>query len=54
MFSYSMWMFVHLTHLVLSSETFSNEIFCGTLFLIKNRMVVQNIYISGKLEHMVY
>ena len=28
MFQYTMWMFVHLTHLVLSSATLSNEICC--------------------------
>ena len=26
---YTLWMLVHPTHLVLSSETLSNEIFCG-------------------------
>ena len=30
MFLYSMWMLVHLIHLVLSSATLSNEIFCGS------------------------
>ena len=35
MFSYTMGMLVHLTHLVLSYGTLSNEIFCGS-FLIKN------------------
>ena len=33
-----MWMLVHPTHLVLSSETLSNEIFCGS-FLIQNHVI---------------
>ena len=33
-----MWMLVHLTQLVLSSATFSNEIVCGS-FLIKNPVI---------------
>ena len=32
-----MWMFVHLTYLVLSSETLLNEIFCCPLFLIQTK-----------------
>ena len=53
-----MWMFVHLTHLVLFSETPLFEIFCGT-FLIKNHIINCPKYIHlfhylnippGKLE----
>ena len=40
MFQYSKWMLVHPTHLVLSSEIVSNEIFYGS-FLIKNHVVSQ-------------
>ena len=37
MFYYTMWIFVHLTHLVLSSATLSNEIFCGS-HLVQNHV----------------
>ena len=36
MFQYTMSIFVHLTQLVLVSASLSNEIFCCSLFLIKN------------------
>ena len=38
MFYYTMRMLVHLTHMVLSSATISNEIFCGSS-LIKSLVV---------------
>ena len=39
MFQYTMWMLLHPTHLVLLSAILSNEIFCGSLFLIQNHVV---------------
>ena len=38
MFLYTMWMLVHLTHLVLSTVTLSSEIFYGSL-LIENLVI---------------
>ena len=38
MFLYTMWMLVHLTHLVLSTVTLSSEIFYGSL-LIENHVI---------------